>query len=79
MSHTVSSAKRAEREGGFSFECFDYSGNLFRAEGGFATQAEAIAAAERAERIMMMGGEANHPSLDDVLTDDELLAELTGF
>ena len=79
MSHTVSSAKRAEREGGFSFECFDYSGNLFCAEGGFATQAEAIAAAERAERIMMMGGEANPSSLDEVLTDDELLAELIGF
>ena len=78
MSHTVSSAKRAEREGGFSFECFDYSGNLFRADGGFATQAEAVAAAEMAEREMTMAMNAG-PAIDCNLTDDELLKELTGI
>ena len=78
MSHTVSSSKRAEREGGFSFECFDYSGKLFRSAGGFATQAEAVAAAEMAEREMTMGLSApvSIDWNDPLLSDDELLAEL---
>lgn len=80
MSHTVSSKSRADREGGYSFECFAWGGELFRAQGGFATQREAIAAAEQAEREMTLAAMAgNSPTLDGVfaeMSDDELLAEL---
>ena len=79
MSHNVSSKARADREGGFSFECFDYSGKLFRAHGGFATQREAIKAAEQAEREMVLNAQMD--ALDPIecnMTDDELLAELLG-
>lgn len=77
MSHSVSSKARADREGGFSFECYDFNGNLFRKQGGFATQPEAIAAAQIAEREMTFG--APTMTLDDVfadMSDDALLAAL---
>jgi len=82
MSHSVSSKARADREGGFSFECLDYAGNVFRMRGGFATQSEAIRAAESAERDMVACGGSvwsfDHFSpTDKGMTDDELLAELS--
>lgn len=78
MSHTVSSQARAERENGYSFECFAFDGSIFRSQGGFATQPEAIAAAQIAEREMMFGLPTATMTLDELMSDDELLAELLG-
>lgn len=80
MSHTVSSSSRAKLEGGFSFECYAFDGSLFRKQGGFATQPEAIAAAQIAEREMMLGvSDMPVMTLDELMmSDDELLKELLG-
>lgn len=81
MSH--SRGRDKAQPGKFAFECWDWSGNLFRAQGGFATAQEADRAAEAAERemtMLAMGGGSPQISLDDAiaqLSDDELLAELT--
>jgi len=78
MSHTRSSKDRAEREGGYSYECFDWNGNLFRAEGGFATAQEADRAAECAEREMTLQhmAPARSSELEALLSDEELMREL---
>ena len=79
MSHSVSSSSRAKLEGGFSFECYDFNGQLFRKQGGFATQPEAIAAAQIAEREMMLGvSDMPTMTLDELMSDDDLLKELLG-
>lgn len=76
MSHTVSSSSRAKLEGGFSFECYAFDGSLFRTGKGFATQPEAIKAAEMAEREMSFG--LPTMTLDELMSDDDLLKELLG-
>lgn len=79
MSH--SRGKDQHNPGKFAFECFDWSGNLFRAQGGFETAQEADRAAEQAERemTMQMISPAPADTLVDILaSDDELLAELFG-
>lgn len=65
--------------GKFAYQCYDWSNNLFRAEGGFGTAQEADRAAEQAEREMTMRqiSPTQSATLADILaSDDELLAEL---
>jgi len=64
--------------GKFAFECIGYNGDLFRAEGGFATAQEADRAAEAAERAMMTMHGMGLPDTTELpdMSDDELLAEL---
>lgn len=64
----------------FYFECFDFSGNLFRREANFATAGDADKAAQQAERDMMatltpLSRKKPKPPKFS-LSDDELLAEL---
>ncbi len=70
-----------EAPGKFRFECIDWNGQPFRAQGGFDNHAGADRAAERAERDMtlMMAGENAAAAIDQAhasLSDDEILAEL---
>lgn len=69
MSHTRSARKP---DGTFSYECFDWSGKLFRSESGFTTAQAADSAANQAERQMMLGMRGDEP----VMSTDEILAEL---
>jgi len=58
--------------GKFAIKCIDWNGNVFRAQGGFATAQEADRAAEAAERAMMTMHGVELPDM----SDDEILAEL---
>lgn len=66
--------KEKSRPGTFFYECRDWSGNLFRAEGGFESHVQADRAGELAEREMTaaMNGAVASPS------DSELLVDLLG-
>ena len=76
MSHTRGRDKA--QLGKFAYECFDWNGNLFRAEGGFATAQEADRAAERAEREMTLQHmvPARSSELEALLSDENLMREL---
>jgi len=79
MSHTRTSAKTAAIHGSFAFSCYDYAGELFRTQDGFATAQEADRAAEQAERDMMMALLALSPEVEAMhasISDEELLREL---
>ena len=76
MSH--SRFKDPTAPGKFAFTCWDWTGAVFRSQGGFASHTEADRAAEQAECEMtfraMMGAEEKSGV---ELTLDEIFTELT--
>jgi len=72
--------------GKYAYECFDWSGGLYRREGGFATAQEADRAAEMTEREMTMRQNANdwydfegpfgQGDAPVEMSDDDILREL---
>lgn len=85
MGYTRSSKERAEENGSYFYELSVGFTVIERADG-FATAHEADRAAEQAERLLMSVGydaDAFHsarstPTMDEIMSDDELLAELMG-
>lgn len=73
MSHTIS----ARKPQGFKVEVFDWNGGVAHSAW-YGDRNEARLAAEYHERLVTLAGGAAIPTLDEVLSDDELLAELMG-
>ena len=73
MSH--SRFKDPAAPGKFAFTCWDWTGAVFRSQGGFASHTEADRAAEQAEREMTFRATEEKSGVE--LTLDEIFNELT--
>lgn len=71
MSHTIS----ARKPEGFKVEVFGWNGDVVHSAW-YQDRNEAQSSAEYHERLVTMAGGSPIPTLDDVLSDDDLLAEL---
>ena len=74
MSH--SRFKDPASPGKFAYTCWNWTGDVFRSESGFASHAEADRAAEQAEREMTLRSMCADDPANSEMTLDEIFNEL---